>query len=53
LSQAFNSSATEPSSADHQEEPILVETANASKMAEDVSPPILSLMLTKYFLKNS
>ena len=40
LSQAFKSASTEPSSADPQKEPILVEITNASKTLEDVSPSI-------------
>ena len=40
LSQAFKSASTDPSSADPQKEPILVETTDASKAAEDVSPSI-------------
>ena len=40
LSQAFKSASTEFSSADPQKEPILVETTNASKTTEDVSPSI-------------
>ena len=40
LSQAFKSAPTKPSSADPQKEPISVETIDASKAAEDVSPSI-------------
>ena len=40
LSQAFKSASTDPSSTDPQKEPILVETTDASKVAEDVSPSI-------------
>ena len=40
LSRAFKSASTEPSSADPQKGPILVETPDASKVAEDVSPSI-------------
>ena len=40
LSQVFKSSSTKPSLADPQKEPILVETTEVSKTAEDVSPSI-------------
>ena len=40
LSQAFDSAPIEPSSADPQKELILVETTDASKTTEDVSPSI-------------
>ena len=40
LSQAFKSASTDPSSADPQKEPISIETTDASKAAEDVSPSI-------------
>ena len=36
----FKSASTKPSSVDPQKEPILVETTDASKIAEDVSPSI-------------
>ena len=51
LPQAFDSASTRPSSADPQEDPILVETTDVPKTTEDVSPSILSLTLPKYFLK--
>jgi len=40
LSQAFKLASTRPSSANPQKEPISVETTDASKIAEDVSPSI-------------
>ena len=49
LSQAFKSASTEPSSANPQKEPILVETTDASKTAEDVSPSISPPVLPRYF----
>ena len=52
LSQAFKSASTDPSSADPQKEPILVETTDASKAAEDVSPSISPPDAAKsFFLK--
>ena len=39
LSQAFKPASTKPSSTDPQKEPILVETTDASKTAEDKNPP--------------
>jgi len=38
LSQALNSASTKPSSADPQEEPILIEPTDASKTVEDENP---------------
>ena len=52
LSQAFKSASTEPSSVDPQKESISVETTEASKIAEDVSPSIsLPDVATVFFLK--
>ena len=41
LSWAFKSAPTHPSSAGPQKEPILAETTDASRMAEDENPPTL------------
>ena len=38
MSQALNSASTKPSSADPQEEPILIEPTDASKTVEDENP---------------
>jgi len=52
LSQAFKSAPTKPSLADPQKEPILVETTDASKTAEDKSPSISPPDAAKVFLSN-
>ena len=49
LSQAFKSASTEPSLADPQKEPILVEITDASKIAEDISPSISPPDVAKAF----
>ena len=53
LSQAYDSAPTEPSSADSQKEPILVEITDASKMTGDVSPSIAPPDVAKVFSLNS
>ena len=53
LSQAFKSASTDPSSADPQKEPILDETTNASRMAEDKNPPTLLPDVAKVSPQNS
>ena len=49
LSQALKLASTDPSSADPQKEPISIETTDASKAAEDVSPSISPPMLPRHF----
>jgi len=51
LSQAFKSTPTKPSSADPQKEPILVETTDASKTAEDENPSTSLPDAARYLLK--
>ena len=49
----FKSAPTHPSSVDPQKEPILAETTDASRMAEDENPPILFSNVPKVSPQNS
>ena len=53
LSQAFKSAPTKSSSADPQKGPISVETADASRTAEDENPPTSLPGIAKVSLPNS